>query len=61
VLVRPKKIKRLKDYVNYKNFKLLRITNSSLRQNVLLKKEKWRKNSKLKWPRSLLRMNVLSR
>ena len=59
--VRLKRTKKLNVCVNYKNFKLLRITNSNLRQNVLLKREKWKRNSKSKWLKSLPRMNVLSR
>jgi hypothetical protein len=43
------------------NYKLQRITNSNSRPRDLLKKKEWKTNSKSKWLRSLLKMNVWSK
>jgi hypothetical protein len=60
-LVITKERKQKRDLDKSKNFKLLKIIKFNSKPRELKKKEEWNKNLKLKWLKSLLRMNVLSR
>jgi hypothetical protein len=50
-----------KSKIKKKSSKLPRITNSNLRPKDLQKKREWKTNSRLKWLRNSLKMNVWSK
>jgi len=50
-----------KKFNKKKSFKPLKIINSNLRPKDLPKKREWKTNSRLKWLRNSLRMNVWNR
>ena len=53
--------KRIRDYVNSMSYKQPKTINSNLRLRDKLKRDAWRRTSRLRWPRNSQKTSVLSR